>query len=92
MSGSYHGHPVTATIRRGSRDKPDTFSVEMAIRPGGRDWEIAYRSEQLPGRETWRASTMDPALQSKLLAANVSASLQNWPQHTSSIAMPGTEA
>jgi hypothetical protein len=42
---------------------------------------MAYRSEQLPGRETWRASTKDPALQSKLLAANVAASLQNWPQH-----------
>ncbi len=83
LRGDYHGHPVLAMIRRGGQDTLDVFSVEIPAGPGGRGWEIAYRSEQLLGRETWRVSTKDPALQSKLDAAGVATRFRDWPEHTS---------
>ncbi len=82
LSGDYHGHPVRATISRGGQDLPDKFAVEIPAGKGGRDWELAHRSEKLLGPETWRAFTKDPALQGRLDAANVAARLQNWPGHT----------
>ena len=68
LTGEYHGHPVVATITRGGQDTPDVYTIEMPAGPGGRDWEIAHRSENFLGSEMWRVFTTDPALQGRLTA------------------------
>ncbi len=81
MTGSYHGHAVTARLSNGA-DTPPEFVVQMPLGSGGRDWQISRRSEKLLGPETWRVSTKDPALQARLEAANVVVWLRNWPSQT----------
>ncbi len=82
LSGKYQDHPVRATITRGKHDEADCFSVEIPVGTGGRDWELAHRSEKLLGPESWRVFTKDPALEAKMEAAGVAATLKDWPDHT----------
>ena len=82
MSGEYGGRPVTAHISRGGEDFPDLFTVRMHVPVGGRDRELAHRSEKFLGPESWRVFTKDPALQEKLNAAGVPSRLRNWPEQT----------
>jgi len=82
LSGDYRGHPVGARISKGGRNVPDKFSVEVPAGQGGRDWELAHRSEKLLGPESWRVFTKDPALQAKMEAAGVPTTLKDWPEHT----------
>ncbi len=82
LTGEYRGHPVVARFPRELAQASNTFHVTIPAGPGGRDWEIAHRSEKLLGPESWRAFTKDPALQSRLEAARVPERFQGWPRST----------
>jgi hypothetical protein len=79
MTGSYHDHPVTASMWRGGADMPATFAVQIPVAPGGRDWAITHGSEKMLGPQAWRPFTKDPALQARLEASKVVEPLQGFP-------------
>jgi hypothetical protein len=81
LIGTYQDQPLMATIARGGKDLPDTFTIEMPGHKGGRDWEVAHRSEKMLGPEGWRLFTKDPALQARMEAAGIPACMRDWPEH-----------
>ncbi len=82
LTGEYRGRPIFARISAGGALTAHSFCIVTPAGPGGRDWEIAHRSERLLGPETWRAFTKDPALQSRLQAARVPERFRGWPAST----------
>ncbi len=82
LTGEYRGHAILARISNGSAQGAITFHIVTPAGPGGRDWEIAHRSEKLLGPETWRAFTQDPALQQRIESARVPERFQGWPKST----------
>lgn len=84
MNGTYQGRPVRARINAvGDSEGGSTtyyFEIDLAARPGGRDWKVTYGGEKLLGfgERHWHVATKDDMLKQRLNGAGIVSEMTSW--------------